>query len=70
MGIFYPNTLFLPTKKNVNELKSLAKKAETVWLASDEDRERTPLWHLANTLKLKKPILSVLFFTRSRRMLF
>ena len=39
----------------VNELKSLAKKAETVWLASDEDREGEAIaWHLANTLKLKE----------------
>ena len=40
-------------KKLVSELKSLAKKAETVWLASDEDREGEAIaWHLANTLKL------------------
>ena len=40
-------------KKLVNELKSLAKKAETVWLASDEDREGEAIaWHLANTLDL------------------
>ena len=42
-------------KKVVSELKSLAKKAETVWLASDEDREGEAIaWHLANTLELKK----------------
>jgi DNA topoisomerase-1 len=40
-------------KKLVSELKSLAKKAETVWLASDEDREGEAIaWHLANTLNL------------------
>jgi len=40
-------------KKLVSELKGLAKKAETVWLASDEDREGEAIaWHLANTLDL------------------
>ena len=40
-------------KKVVSELKSYAKKAETVWLASDEDREGEAIaWHLAETLKL------------------
>lgn len=41
-------------KKVVNELKSLVKKMNTVWLASDEDREGEAIaWHLANTLGLK-----------------
>lgn len=41
-------------KKVVSELKSSAKKAETVWLASDEDREGEAIaWHLQETLKLK-----------------
>jgi DNA topoisomerase-1 len=42
-------------KKLVNELKRLAKKSETVWLASDEDREGEAIaWHLANTLELNE----------------
>ena len=37
----------------VNELKSLAKKADEVWLASDEDREGESIsWHLSEVLKL------------------
>lgn len=41
-------------KKLVTELKSAVKKAETVWLASDEDREGEAIaWHLADELKLK-----------------
>ncbi|MBS1548545.1 MAG: type I DNA topoisomerase [Bacteroidetes bacterium] len=41
-------------KKLVAELKSAAKKAEWVWLASDEDREGEAIaWHLAQELKLK-----------------
>lgn len=41
-------------KKIVTELKTAAKKAETVWLASDEDREGEAIaWHLAQELKLK-----------------
>ena len=40
-------------KKVVSELKSHAKKAETVWLASDEDREGEAIaWHLAENLNL------------------
>lgn len=40
-------------KKLVNELSKEAKAAETVWLASDEDREGEAIaWHLFETLKL------------------
>lgn len=40
-------------KKIVSELKALAKKAETVWLASDEDREGEAIaWHLREALSL------------------
>ena len=40
-------------KKVVANLTSLAKKAEFVWLASDEDREGEAIaWHLSNALKL------------------
>ena len=42
-------------KKVVAELKKLAKDAQTVWLASDEDREGEAIsWHLYETLGLKK----------------
>ncbi len=59
MGIDIDNG-FLPTyeissdkQKIVTELKKLAKKAETVWLATDEDREGEAIaWHLFETLKL------------------
>ena len=40
-------------KKVVSELKAAASKAQTVWLASDEDREGEAIsWHLAETLGL------------------
>ena len=40
-------------KKLVNELKSNAKKAEKIWLASDEDREGEAIsWHLCEVLGL------------------
>ena len=42
-------------KKVVSELKGLAKKADLVWLASDEDREGEAIaWHLANSLGLSE----------------
>ncbi|HVW14980.1 MAG TPA: type I DNA topoisomerase [Mucilaginibacter sp.] len=41
-------------KQVVSELKKLAKEAEVVWLASDEDREGEAIsWHLFDTLGLK-----------------
>ena len=40
-------------KKIVSDLRAQAKKCETVWLASDEDREGEAIsWHLAEVLKL------------------
>ncbi|HMR19935.1 MAG TPA: type I DNA topoisomerase, partial [Sphingobacterium sp.] len=42
-------------KAVVSELKKLAKGAETIWLASDEDREGEAIsWHLFQTLGLKE----------------
>jgi len=41
-------------KQIVSELKKLAKEADIVWLASDEDREGEAIsWHLFDTLDLK-----------------
>ncbi|MDE6165833.1 MAG: DNA topoisomerase I, partial [Muribaculaceae bacterium] len=41
-------------KEQVRQLKSAAKKAEMVWLASDEDREGEAIaWHLYEVLELK-----------------
>jgi len=59
MGIDLENR-FAPTyeispdkKKTVAELRKVAKTAEAVWLATDEDREGEAIaWHLAEALKL------------------
>jgi DNA topoisomerase-1 len=55
-GDFTPKyTVSTDKKKLVAELKKEAKKAEMVWLASDEDREGEAIaWHLAEELDLKK----------------
>ena len=52
---FQPKYVVSPSsKKVVSELKSLAKKSETVWLATDEDREGEAIsWHLVEALGLK-----------------
>ena len=53
---FKPKYEVSPDKKAlVSKLKTLSKNAETVWLASDEDREGEAIsWHLAEELKLDK----------------
>lgn len=53
-GDFTPKYIVSKDKKEVvRKLKDLAKKAETVWLASDEDREGEAIaWHLAEELNL------------------
>ncbi|WP_432671962.1 type I DNA topoisomerase [Flavobacterium sp. SM2513] len=53
---FKPKYEVSPDKKAlVTKLKGLAKKADMVWLASDEDREGEAIsWHLAEELKLDK----------------
>ncbi|NRB59961.1 MAG: type I DNA topoisomerase [Winogradskyella sp.] len=55
-GDFKPKYRVSKDKKDVvKKLKDLAKKAELVWLASDEDREGEAIaWHLAETLGLDK----------------
>jgi DNA topoisomerase-1 len=52
---FKPRYIVSPDKKKVvAELKKLAKSAQMVWLASDEDREGEAIaWHLKEVLKLK-----------------
>ncbi len=50
-------------KKVVKELKELAGKAETVWIASDEDREGEAIaWHLKEVLELDE--------TKTKRIVF
>lgn len=53
---FEPKYVVSADKKAVvKKLKDLADKAETVWLASDEDREGEAIaWHLFQQLKLKE----------------
>ena len=54
-GDFSPKYIVSKDKKDVvRKLKGLAKDAEMIWLASDEDREGEAIaWHLAEELKLK-----------------
>ena len=63
-GDFNPKYEVSQDKKAVvKKLKSLAKSAEMVWLASDEDREGEAIaWHLAEALKLDK--------TKTKRIVF
>ncbi|NNK74688.1 MAG: DNA topoisomerase I, partial [Maribacter sp.] len=53
---FMPKYIVDKDKKAlVKKLKDLAKKADTIWLASDEDREGEAIsWHLSETLGLEK----------------
>jgi DNA topoisomerase-1 len=50
-------------KKIVDDLKKIAKEAEVIWLATDEDREGEAIsWHLMTALKLEE--------SRTRRIVF
>lgn len=50
-------------KAVVSELKKLSDAAETVWLASDEDREGEAIsWHLKEVLKLKEEKIQRIVF--------
>jgi len=61
---FIPTYEIQPDKiKVVKELKSLAKKSDIVWLASDDDREGEAIaWHLKEALELDE--------TKTRRIVF
>ena len=61
---FEPIYIISPDKKKlVSDLKKIAKDSETVWLASDEDREGEAIaWHLANTLELKEDQIKRIVF--------
>lgn len=69
MGIEIKDGKFIPTyivpddkKKIVKQLSDLTKKAETVYLASDEDREGEAIaWHLQNILKLNDKSKRIVF---------
>jgi DNA topoisomerase-1 len=61
---------FMPTyevtadKARFSELKKLSKSAETVWLATDEDREGEAIsWHLQEALKLSEDKIKRIVFS-------
>ncbi|UOQ70486.1 type I DNA topoisomerase [Hymenobacter cellulosilyticus] len=53
---FKPTYVVSPDKREIiSQLKKLAKEAEMVWLASDDDREGEAIsWHLSETLNLNE----------------
>lgn len=62
---FTPNYIISSDKKDVVKgLKKLAEKAETVWLAGDDDREGTAIsWHIKECLKLPDSKTKRIIFT-------
>jgi len=60
---FAPTYEVTPDKrKRITELKKLVKEADTVWLASDEDREGEAIaWHLTQALKLPADTKRIVF---------
>ena len=63
-GDFNPNYIVSDDKKKVvKELKLLADKAKTVWLASDEDREGEAIaWHLTQALDVRNKKINRIVF--------
>ena len=61
---FTPNYIISPDKKKVvTDLKKIAKDSETIWLASDEDREGEAIaWHLLQALDLKEDQIKRIVF--------
>ncbi len=61
---FKPSYIISPDKHRVvNELRSLASKAEEVWLATDEDREGEAIsWHLCEVLGLNPRVTKRIVF--------
>src|SRR6476659_10616862 len=61
---YEPTYIISPEKeKVVKELKSLAKKSDEVWLATDEDREGEAIsWHLCEVLGLDPAITKRIVF--------
>ena len=52
-------------EKIVSQLKKIASKSKTVWLATDEDREGEAIaWHLIEALKLDLNTTKKLFFMK------
>jgi DNA topoisomerase-1 len=62
---FKPNYVISPDKKDVvNGLKKLAKSAETIWLAGDDDREGTAIsWHVKECLNMPDDKFKRIIFT-------
>ncbi|MFC5370899.1 type I DNA topoisomerase [Arcanobacterium bovis] len=62
-GDFEPYYVVTPDKKKkVTELRSLLKKADELYLATDEDREGEAIaWHLLEALKPKVPVKRMVF---------
>lgn len=60
---FLPNYVVSSDKtKVISELKKLAKESETVWLATDDDREGEAIsWHLKEALGLKDATPRIVF---------
>lgn len=61
---FKPNYVISEDKKKVvSELKSAVKKADTIWLATDEDREGEAIaWHLTEALGLNDKVTKRIVF--------
>jgi DNA topoisomerase I len=62
---FKPNYVISPDKKDVvSGLKKLAKSAETIWLAGDDDREGTAIsWHVKECLNMPDEKFKRIIFT-------
>lgn len=67
---FIPKYEILPDKKSlISDIKKMVEQSDTVWLATDDDREGEAIsWHLIEAAKIPEEKSKELFFMKLRNL--